>query len=78
MNEFKAELRSLAAGSLPHADPADACQLVLDNLDIPTWPQWSLLLSTPVDILKWGDSRKHRACCSWPKGCTATTCWPSP
>ena len=39
MSEFKAELHSLAAGSLPHTDPAAACQLVLDALDIPTWPQ---------------------------------------
>ena len=39
MSEFKAELQSLAAGSLPHLDPQAACQLVLDNLDIPTWPQ---------------------------------------
>ena len=36
---FKAELRSLAAGSLPHTDPAIACKLILDTLDIPTWPQ---------------------------------------
>ena len=39
MSEFKAELQSLAAGSMPHTDPAEACQLVLDVLDIPTWPQ---------------------------------------
>jgi methionine synthase II (cobalamin-independent) len=39
MSEFKAELRSLAAGSMPHTNPAVACQLVLDVLDIPTWPQ---------------------------------------
>jgi hypothetical protein len=39
MSEFKAELQSLAAGSMPHTDPAAACQLVLDVLDIPTWPQ---------------------------------------
>lgn len=39
MSEFKAELKSLAAGSLPHQDPADACQLILDQLDIPIWPQ---------------------------------------
>lgn len=39
MSDFKAELRSLAAGSLPHTDPAAACQLMLDSLDIPTWPQ---------------------------------------
>jgi len=39
MNEFKAELRSLAAGSLPYTEPAAACSLVLDTLDIPTWPQ---------------------------------------
>jgi hypothetical protein len=36
---FPAPLRSVAAGSLPHANPDDACQLVLDTLDIPTWPQ---------------------------------------
>lgn len=39
MSEFKAELRSVAVGSLPHTDPVAACQLVLDVLDIPTWPQ---------------------------------------
>jgi hypothetical protein len=39
MSEFKAELHSLAAGSLPHTDPAAACQLALEVLDIPTWPQ---------------------------------------
>jgi methionine synthase II (cobalamin-independent) len=39
MTGFKAELRSMAAGSLPHTDPAAACQLALSTLDIPTWPQ---------------------------------------
>jgi methionine synthase II (cobalamin-independent) len=39
MSNFQAELRSLAAGSLPHADPAVACRLALSTLDIPTWPQ---------------------------------------
>lgn len=39
MSEFKAELRSLAVGSLPHIDPTIACQLTLNALDIPTWPQ---------------------------------------
>jgi methionine synthase II (cobalamin-independent) len=39
MNEFRPELRSLAAGSLPHTDPSDACQVVLETVDIPTWPQ---------------------------------------
>jgi len=39
MSELEADLRSLAAGSLPHTDPAAACALVLDTLDIPTWPQ---------------------------------------
>jgi methionine synthase II (cobalamin-independent) len=39
MSDFKAQLRSLAAGSLPHLAPADASHLVLDALDIPTWPQ---------------------------------------
>ncbi len=39
MSKFRAELRSLAAGSLPHTDPSIACQLVVDMLDIPTWPQ---------------------------------------
>jgi hypothetical protein len=39
MSEFKAELRSLAAGSLPHTDSTAACQLALSALDIPTWPQ---------------------------------------
>jgi methionine synthase II (cobalamin-independent) len=39
MNEFKAELQSFGTGSLPYTDPADACRLMLDTLDIPTWPQ---------------------------------------
>jgi methionine synthase II (cobalamin-independent) len=39
MSKFAAELRSLAAGSLPHTDPAAACQLARNTLDIPTWPQ---------------------------------------
>jgi methionine synthase II (cobalamin-independent) len=39
MARFEAELRSLAGGSLPHVDPEAACQLVLDTLSIPTWPQ---------------------------------------
>ncbi|MGD8464521.1 MAG: methionine synthase [Anaerolineae bacterium] len=39
MSEFRPELRSLAAGSLPHTDPEAALELVLRTLDIPTWPQ---------------------------------------
>ncbi|MGQ9600379.1 MAG: methionine synthase [Anaerolineae bacterium] len=39
MSDFQAGLRSLAAGSLPHTDPAVACQLMIDRLDIPAWPQ---------------------------------------
>jgi hypothetical protein len=39
MSGFKAELRSLAAGSLPYTEPVAASKLVLDTLDIPTWPQ---------------------------------------
>ena len=39
MTGFKAELRSMAAGSLPHTDSVAACQLALSTLDIPTWPQ---------------------------------------
>lgn len=39
MSKFKAELQSLAAGSLPHLDPQAACRLMLDHLNIPTWPQ---------------------------------------
>jgi methionine synthase II (cobalamin-independent) len=39
MSTFQAGLRSVAPGSLPHTDPSVACQLVLDTLDIPTWPQ---------------------------------------
>lgn len=39
MSEFVAELRSLAAGSLPHTDVAAACELALNSLDIPSWPQ---------------------------------------
>jgi hypothetical protein len=26
-------------GSLPHTDPAEACRIVLDSVDIPFWPQ---------------------------------------
>jgi methionine synthase II (cobalamin-independent) len=32
-------LCTVGGGSLPHTDPDVACQLVLDTLDIPTWPQ---------------------------------------
>jgi len=39
MTEFRPALRSLSAGSLPHQDADVACRLVLDTLDIPTWPQ---------------------------------------
>jgi hypothetical protein len=39
MSKFEAGLRSLAAGSLPHTDPAAACRLILDTVDLPTWPQ---------------------------------------
>jgi hypothetical protein len=39
MSDFKAELHTVAVGSLPYTDPAAACQLGLDTLDIPTWPQ---------------------------------------
>lgn len=39
MSPFEAGLRSLAAGSLPHTDPAVAWQWVQGTLDIPTWPQ---------------------------------------
>ncbi len=39
MSEFRAELKSLAVGSLPHPDPETACRLVLGTMDIPTWPQ---------------------------------------
>lgn len=39
MSDFKAELRSVAVGSVPYTDPTAACQLALSKLDIPTWPQ---------------------------------------
>jgi methionine synthase II (cobalamin-independent) len=39
MSEFKAELRSLAAGSVPYIDPTMACQSLRERVDIPTWPQ---------------------------------------
>jgi len=39
MSDFKAELRSLAIGSLPHPVPGPACQLMLEAIDIPAWPQ---------------------------------------
>ncbi len=39
MNKTELFLRSLAAGSLPHTDPAIACRLAGELLDIPTWPQ---------------------------------------
>jgi len=32
-------LRTLGGGSVPHTDPDAACRLILDTLDIPTWPQ---------------------------------------
>ena len=39
MKAFHPALRSLSAGSLPYQEPAEACRLVIDTLDIPTWPQ---------------------------------------
>jgi hypothetical protein len=39
MTRFEPGLRSLVAGSLPHTDPAEACRLILETVDIPTWPQ---------------------------------------
>jgi hypothetical protein len=39
MTKFRADLRSLSAGSLPHTDPVAACQMASGALDIPTWPQ---------------------------------------
>jgi len=39
MNKADLSLRTLGGGSLPHTDPDAACRLVLDTLDIPTWPQ---------------------------------------
>jgi hypothetical protein len=39
MSDFKAELRSVAVGSVPYTDSTAACQLALNKLDIPTWPQ---------------------------------------
>jgi methionine synthase II (cobalamin-independent) len=39
MAKFQAELRSMGSGSLPHVDPGAACQLMVEMLDIPTWPQ---------------------------------------
>ncbi|RJQ48545.1 MAG: hypothetical protein C4538_03660 [Nitrospiraceae bacterium] len=30
---------STGIGSLPHNDPAEACRIVLDSVDIPFWPQ---------------------------------------
>lgn len=39
MKDFEPALRSLSAGSLPYQEPTAACRLVLDTLDIPTWPQ---------------------------------------
>jgi hypothetical protein len=39
MREFKPQLRSTAAGGLPHTDPKAACDLTLETLAIPTWPQ---------------------------------------
>jgi len=39
MTEFKAGLRSVAAGSLPHTDSVAACRLAMSALDIPAWPQ---------------------------------------
>ncbi len=39
MDKIDLSLRTLGGGSLPHTDPDAACRLVLDTLDIPTWPQ---------------------------------------
>lgn len=39
MDKVNLSLYSLGGGSLPHTDPVAACRLVLDTLDIPTWPQ---------------------------------------
>jgi hypothetical protein len=39
MSKFEPELRSLPTGSMPHQDPAEACRLILEMVDIPTWPQ---------------------------------------
>jgi hypothetical protein len=30
---------STGIGSLPHTDPAEACRIILDSVDIPFWPQ---------------------------------------
>jgi len=39
MDKTNFSLRTLGGGSLPHTDPDAACRLVLNALDIPTWPQ---------------------------------------
>jgi len=39
MNKADLSLCTLGGGSLPHTDPDAACRLVLEALDIPTWPQ---------------------------------------
>ncbi len=35
---FKA-FNTTGIGSLPHTDPAEACNIILDSVDIPFWPQ---------------------------------------
>ena len=39
MDKANLSLCTVGGGSLPHTDPDVACRLVLDTLDIPTWPQ---------------------------------------
>jgi len=40
MTDFKPQLKACGVGSLPHADPKLACDLVLKYMpDIPTWPE---------------------------------------
>lgn len=34
-----APFSSTGIGSLPHTDPAEACSIILDSVDIPFWPQ---------------------------------------
>jgi hypothetical protein len=39
MNKSGLSFQTLGGGSLPHTDPDEACRLMLETLDIPTWPQ---------------------------------------
>ena len=41
--EFSPHFWTTLNGSMPHLDPAKACQQLIDYADIPAWPQMSKL-----------------------------------